>query len=286
MTDSRTPLTLIGLGPMGQGMVKLWLAAGHAVTVWNRTRSRADDVLAAGAVWAERADAVAANRLIVLSLTDYRAADAVLDGLDLTGKVVVNLSSDTPDRTREAAEAVAARGGTLLVGGLMVPAPLLGTEAAYAFYSGPEDVFAEYRDTLALLGRTDYLGADPVPAQLHYQAQLDLFLTVLAGMLHAFALVGTAGVSAKDFAPYMRETLDTMSFYLDETVTSVDSGQHPGDLANITMMGATTDHIVAASEDAGLDAGLPKAVQDLYHRAIAAGRGGENWTALVDLIRR
>ncbi|MER7083976.1 NAD(P)-binding domain-containing protein, partial [Saccharopolyspora kobensis] len=40
----KQPVTLIGLGPMGQAMVKVLLDAGHPVTVWNRTASRADDV--------------------------------------------------------------------------------------------------------------------------------------------------------------------------------------------------------------------------------------------------
>ena len=44
-----TPVTLIGLGPMGQAMVRTLLAAGHPVTVWNRTPSRADALVAEGA---------------------------------------------------------------------------------------------------------------------------------------------------------------------------------------------------------------------------------------------
>ena len=59
MTD-KTPLTVIGLGPMGQAMVTRFLEAGHPTTVWNRTPARADAVVARGAVRAATAaDAVA-----------------------------------------------------------------------------------------------------------------------------------------------------------------------------------------------------------------------------------
>jgi 3-hydroxyisobutyrate dehydrogenase-like beta-hydroxyacid dehydrogenase len=51
------------------------------------------------------------------------------------------------------------------------------------------------------------------------------------------------------------------------------------------MMGATADHIVTASRDAGIDTALPEAVKSLYDRAIAAGRGKESWTALSEVIR-
>ncbi|MFC7470311.1 NAD(P)-binding domain-containing protein [Actinomadura keratinilytica] len=36
-----TPVSVIGLGPMGRAMVRTLLAASHEVTVWNRTASRA-----------------------------------------------------------------------------------------------------------------------------------------------------------------------------------------------------------------------------------------------------
>ncbi|WP_367134936.1 NAD(P)-dependent oxidoreductase [Saccharothrix sp. HUAS TT1] len=285
MTD-KTPLTVIGLGPMGQAMVTRFLAAGHPTTVWNRTPSRADAVVAAGATRADTAaDAVAANRLLVLSLTDYAAADAVLDGVDLAGRVVVNLSSDTPGRTLEAAAQLAERGAELLVGGVMANAEMVGDPAAYVFYSGPREVFDRHADTLAVLGRPDYLGADHGLAQLLYQAQLDVFLTSMAAMLHGIALVKSAGLTAERYAPYLADNLATLPLYVAETVRHVDSGEHPGDLANTAMMGATAAHVVGASEAAGVDAELPRAVRSLYDRAIAAGHGKDSWTALVNVLR-
>ncbi|MEU7525852.1 NAD(P)-binding domain-containing protein [Saccharothrix sp. NPDC042600] len=281
-----TPLTLIGLGPMGQAMVRRFLAAGHPVTVWNRTASRADALVEQGATRADTPQAaVDASRLVLLSLTDYAAMHDILGDVELAGKTVVNLSSDTPDKTLKAAAWLAERGAELVVGGVMAPAPLVGEEGAYVFYSGPKDVFEAHKDVLAVIGRPDYLGEDHSLAQLFYQAQLDYFLTALAGVLHSTALVKTAGVPAAKFAPYLRDNLNSISMYLDETVRHLDSGEYPGDQANILMMGATADHIVGASESTGLDAGLPKAVQSLYRRGIEAGRGRESWTALYEVIK-
>ncbi|CCH35085.1 NAD(P)-binding domain-containing protein [Actinosynnema sp. NPDC047251] len=281
-----TPLTLIGLGPMGQAMVAKYLEHGHPVTVWNRTASRADDLVARGAVRADTPrDAVAANRLVVLSLTDYQAMYDVLGDAELAGKTVVNLSSDTPDKTLKAAAWLAERGAELVVGGVMVPAPLVGEEAAYVFYSGPKAVFEQHAEVLAVIGRTEYLGEDHALAQLFYQAQLDFFLTTLAATLHSVALVRTAGVTAAQFAPYLKDNAESIWMYLEETITAVDRGEHPGDLANIVMMGATADHVVGASEATGVDAGLPRAVQDMYRRAIEAGHGQESWTALYEVIK-
>ncbi|WP_338886705.1 NAD(P)-binding domain-containing protein [Rhodococcus sovatensis] len=127
-------ITIIGLGPMGQAMARAFVDAGHPVTVWNRTRSRADGLT--GVTVADSVEgALAAGDIIVLSLTHY---DAMYDILGpyrsrLMGKTLVNLSSDTPDRTREAAEWARAQGASFVTGGVMVPAPMIGTDSAYVY---------------------------------------------------------------------------------------------------------------------------------------------------------
>jgi 3-hydroxyisobutyrate dehydrogenase-like beta-hydroxyacid dehydrogenase len=272
--------TVIGLGPMGQAMVRTFVKAGHPATVWNRTASRAVGLGAdiAGSV----TEALAANDLIVLSLTDYQAMYDILGAEKLDGKVIVNLSSDTPSKTREAAKWLAGKGAELIVGGVMVPAPLVGSEHAYVFYSGPKEIFDKHEQVLGLLGRPDYLGPDHILAQLYYQAQLDIFLTSLAAYLHASALLKSAGVPAKDFASYAVGNFNSLSMYVEGAARNIDSRDHPGELANVTMMGATADHIAGASREFGVDAQLPEAVRALYHRAIEAGHGGSSWTSLFE----
>ncbi|GAB3953128.1 NAD(P)-binding domain-containing protein [Kribbella albertanoniae] len=289
---SRTSVTLIGLGPMGQAMVRTLLAAGHPVTVWNRTSSRASGVVADGAVLAATPlEAVEASDLVILSLTDYQAMYDVLEPAveSLAGRTVVNLSSDTPDRTRSAAEWAAKHGATFLTGGVMIPAPMVGTDQAYVYYSGPSAVLEQHRATLSLIGAPRYLGEDPGLAQLMYQAQLDVFLTTLSSLMHATALLGTAGVTAAEALPELLQTVRGIPEMLDAGAENVgadiDAGKYPGDLSTITMMGATADHIVGASEAAGVDVGLPRAVQAHYHRAIEDGHGGDNWTRIIDGIR-
>ncbi|MBP2321044.1 3-hydroxyisobutyrate dehydrogenase-like beta-hydroxyacid dehydrogenase [Kibdelosporangium banguiense] len=275
-------ITFIGLGPMGQAMVRALLKNGHDVTVWNRTASRAEGL---GAKIAPSvADALAANDLVILSLTDYQAMYDILDGQTITGKVIVNLSSDTPGKTREAATWAAERGARFVTGGVMVPEHLVATDISYVFYSGPEDVLREHENVLRVIGRVDYVGADPGLAQLYYQAQLTIFLTSLSSYLHATALLKAAGVSAEKFVPYAKETFDTMSMYVPGAAENVDTRTYPGEGASVTMMGATADHIVGASKESGLDLALPNAVKSQYDRAIAQGHGKSGWPSLYEVI--
>ncbi|WP_020576136.1 NAD(P)-dependent oxidoreductase [Actinopolymorpha alba] len=295
--SNQIPVTVIGLGPMGRAMANTLLTGGHPVTVWNRTPSRADELVAAGATLAPTpAAAVAASELTILSLTDYQAMYDILGPVvedprnadALAGKVLVNLSSDTPDVSRDAATWATKQGASFVTGGLMVPAPAVGTPSAYAFYSGPKDVFGAYEPVLRLIGEPKYLGADPGLAQLFYQAHLDVFLTGLSSLLHATALVTAAGVPAAEFLPGALTTLTDIPAMIGdghELARQLESGDHPGHLSTATMMGATADHILRTSQQAGIDVELPTAVKAHYDRAIAAGHGADNWTALYEVIK-
>lgn len=286
-------VTVLGLGPMGQAMTRTLLTAGHPVTVWNRTAGRADGVVTAGATLAATpGEAVEASDLVILSLTDYRAMYDILGDAtaSLAGRTLVNLSSDTPDRTREAATWAAAHGAGFLTGGVMVPAPMVGTEAAHVYYSGREQVMETHRAVLATLGTPRYLGADPGLAQLMYQAQLAVFLTGLSALMHATAMLGTAGLKASEALPELLSFTDSIGAILRagerKPGVALDAGEHPGDLSTVTMMGATADHIVETSASLGLDLALPQAVQAHYRQAIGNGHGSDNWTRIIDSIRQ
>ncbi|GGQ68875.1 6-phosphogluconate dehydrogenase [Streptomyces althioticus] len=285
-------VTVIGLGPMGKAMTRTLLAAGHPVTVWNRTAARAEAVVADGAALASTpGEAVEASDLVILSLTDYRAMYDILGGAvgPLAGRTLVNLSSDTPDRSREAAVWAEDHGAAFLTGGVMVPAPMVGTEAAFVYYSGRERVMESHRAALALLGTPKYLGDDPGLAQMMYQAQLAVFLTTLSGLMHATAMLGSAGMEAREALPELLSSADSIGDILwageENPGSALDAGEHPGDPSTVTTMGATSDHIVETSRSLGLDLALPLAVQGHYRRAIEDGHGGDNWTRIIDSIR-
>lgn len=292
-TRKNSAVTVIGLGPMGQAMTRTLLAAGHPVTVWNRTASRAAGVVGDGATLAATPrEAVEASDLVILSLTDYQVMYDILDSdatASLAGRTLVNLSSDTPDRTRAAAAWAAGHGAAFLAGGVMVPAPMVGTEAAYVYYSGPHEVMENHGAALSLLGTPRHLGEDAGLAQMMYQAQLTVFLTTLSGLMQATAMLGTAGMKAGEVLPELLAAADSIGDILrageEKPGAALDAGEHPGDLSTVAMMGATADHIVETSTSLGLDLALPSAVQAHYRRALADGHGSDNWTRIIDGIR-
>ncbi|NES16820.1 MULTISPECIES: NAD(P)-binding domain-containing protein [Micromonospora] len=84
MADNmRLRVAFLGLGRMGTPMARHVLRAGHDLTVWNRTRGKADALAGEGARVAETAAAAAAGRdVVVLMLADPDAVEQVLLGPD------------------------------------------------------------------------------------------------------------------------------------------------------------------------------------------------------------
>ncbi|MGR6998085.1 NAD(P)-binding domain-containing protein [Yinghuangia aomiensis] len=75
-------IAFLGLGRMGLPMARRLLAAGHPLTVWNRTAARAEPLAAAGArIAADPHDAVADADIVVTMLADPDAVHAVCRGL-------------------------------------------------------------------------------------------------------------------------------------------------------------------------------------------------------------
>ncbi|OLZ66558.1 dehydrogenase [Streptomyces sp. IMTB 2501] len=288
MTDN-TPLTLLGTGAMGTALGRAWLAAGHPVTVWNRTPARTAALTAEGAVAAgSAAEAVAANRLTVVCLLDDASVGSALADADLTGRDLVDLTTGTPADARRRAAWAEERGARLLDGGIMAVPPMIGTPGAYVFYSGRRDLFEEYRATLAVPAGTRYVGADTGLAALHDVALLSAMYGMFAGITQAFALVrGATAVAPKEFADLLVPWLDTMAGTAHRTAERLASGDYTGEVvSSLAMQVAGTGTLLRTAEEQGVSTELLTPFLDLMARRLADGHGAEDTAGLVDLLRR
>ncbi|MFD1545498.1 NAD(P)-dependent oxidoreductase [Nonomuraea guangzhouensis] len=281
-------VTVIGMGPMGSKMAETFLAAGHEVTVWNRTASKTEPLVNKGA---RRAAEAAEGELLVISQVSYQAMYDSLGDARLDGKVLVNLSSGTPEELRAAAGWVAERGGTLVTGGIMVPPPGIGLPMAYTFYSGPKDAVDRHAETLKALATITYVGEDQGLAMMYYQAQLLIFWSSLTSYMHALALLGTAGVAPGDFLPFARETFtqlggDGPMGFAKILAEEAEAGVYPGELNSLHMQAVGVGHVVHALQDAGLEITVPNALKELFERADAEGRGLEGLGTVIESIRK
>ncbi|MGP3636428.1 NAD(P)-dependent oxidoreductase [Streptomyces sp. 24-1644] len=293
MTDNtprKTPLTLLGLGAMGTALARTWLAAGHPLTVWNRTPARAEPLAAHGArIAATAAEAVAASELVVLCLLDDASVEETLTGADLTGKDLVNLTTGTPAQARSRAAWAQERGARFLDGGIMAVPPMIGVpeSGGYVFYSGSRAVFDAHNETLAVPTGARYVGEDAGFAALQDVALLSAMTGMFAGLSHAFALVRKENIDLKEFAPLLADWLVAMAPATHTMAEELASGDYTtGVASNLAMMVAGNATLLRTAEEQGVSSELLLPYMDLMERRLKDGHGDEGATGVIELLHR
>jgi len=281
-----TNVSFLGLGEMGSALADAVLRAGHPTTVWNRTADKNAPLVDAGAVPARTAaDAVDAD-LIVVCLFDHASVHEVLDPLGdrLAGRRILNLTTTSPDGARELARWAAEIGADYLDGGIMATPEMIGTPAAGVLYSGSHQLYADYRTVFESWGSTEYFGADAGMASLYDLALLSSMYVMFAGFFHGAAMVGAAGVPAKEFAARAVDWLRAVVPSITEYADVIDGGDYsvPGQQS---LEFSDISDIVEASRAQGISTEVVDIVQNLIHRQIAAGHGSEGLARVIESIK-
>jgi 3-hydroxyisobutyrate dehydrogenase-like beta-hydroxyacid dehydrogenase len=188
-------VAILGTGKMGGAMARRLEAAGHELTLWNRTRSRAE-ALGVGRVAAAPAEAVSNADVVISILTDADAVRAAYLGADgaatvAQGKLFVEMSTAGPDIAKELAPLIGRAGGQF------VEAPVLGSIGAVEagtlviFAAGNEAAIERARPVLKDLGEVRLAGDIGSAAALKLTAN-----SMLAGVSALAAELQSAGMAA------------------------------------------------------------------------------------------
>ncbi|MFD3419662.1 NAD(P)-dependent oxidoreductase [Streptomyces decoyicus] len=287
----KTPLTLLGLGDMGTALARAWLTTAHPLTVWNRSSEKAETLAGEGArAVATPAEAVAsATGPVVLCLLDDASVGETLDGTDLHGKDVVNLTTNTPAQAQQRARWAEERGARFLDGGIMAVPPMIGRPetGGYIFYSGDHTLFERHREALEAPAGAEFVGADPGHAALHDIALLSAMTGMFAGITHAFALMGPEkDIDQARFATLLAEWLGAMSGAAHGIAAQLESANYTEDVtSNLAMMTAANDTLLATAQDQSVDPRLLTPYMELMRHRVAQGHGDEGLAGTVGLLR-
>ncbi|MGW0336618.1 NAD(P)-dependent oxidoreductase [Streptomyces sp. NPDC003011] len=288
MHSDHPAATVMGLGSMGSALAAVLLERAYETTVWNRSAHKARSLVDRGArLAATPEEAVAASPLIIACVLDYEALHTVLDPVahSLAGKVLVNLTSGSPEQAGQTAAWARSHGADYLDGAIMTTPPGVGSSEMMFLYSGSDTAFETHRPTLASLGDPLYLGADPGLASLYDAALLGLMWSTMTGWLHGTALVGADQTPATAFTPVAIRWLTAVAGFLTTYAPQVDAGRYPGDDATVDVQIAAIDHLIHAAASRGIDNALPRLLKSAMQRARAAGHGSDSYASLIEVLR-
>ncbi|WP_410607704.1 NAD(P)-dependent oxidoreductase [Amycolatopsis sp. lyj-109] len=283
MGESKKQVGVLGLGRMGAALAGALLGAGHDVSVWNRSPLKAGPLLDRGAKLAATPAEAASADVVLSCLSTYDSQQPVLEAA--SPKVLVNLTSGTPEQARVAAKWAASEGIDYVDGVIMAVPQGIGTPAAQILYGGSEPAFAAQRDVLEVLGTPVFLGEDAGLAALYDLALLGMMWSTMAGYLHALALVGTEGVTPAQFAPMASAWQSAVGGFLPGIGEQVASGDYATEVSALDINAAGLGLLVETSRAQGISTAVPAVLRELFDRAVAAGHGSHAIASVIEEIR-
>jgi 3-hydroxyisobutyrate dehydrogenase-like beta-hydroxyacid dehydrogenase len=234
--DSKARIGFIGLGRMGRPMGMNLLKAGHPLTVWNRTASRADELVAAGATLAKSPKEAATGVDVLLTMvSDPPALESVLWGAEgkddgalsalKSRSIYIDSSTVSPNLARKIAAACAERGVRFL------DAPVTGGdwgakkgELVFMIGGDPETLKA-VEPIIGVMGkRWFHLGPNGAGQTIKLAMNLILALQVDA-LAEALALVTRAGLKGESLVEVMQSSM-ARSGVLDVKAPNLLKGEY------------------------------------------------------------
>ena len=192
----------VGTGVMGASMAGHILDAGHSVTVYNRTRSKAESLVERGARWADSAGEAVRGAEVVISIVGYPAdveeiyfgGSGILDEAT-KGAVQIDMTTSRPDLAVRIAEAAEKRGCGAL------DAPVSGGDVGAregrlsVMVGGEKAVFDSVLPILELMGGNIVLQGGPGAGQ---HTKMCNQISIAAGMLGVCEALAYAEQSGLD----------------------------------------------------------------------------------------
>jgi 3-hydroxyisobutyrate dehydrogenase-like beta-hydroxyacid dehydrogenase len=284
-------VTFIGLGKMGHPMARNLLAAGIPLAVWNRTATRGDDLVSAGATRAATiADAGNADIIVTMvsddaALVDLLFTEQLIETLR-PGTIHVSMSTISVALAERLANEHTRRGSTL------VSAPVMGRPDAaaaaklFVLAAGPEAALDRCQPLFDALGqRTFRFGAAPKAANTVKLSVNFLLGVLIESLAESTVLAKKSGVDPHAFLDLLTSTLFGAPVYKTYGAMIADQRYRP---AGFGVPFGLKDISLALEAARGVAVPLPLAslVRDQLVSAMADGYEDADWSALGAIAER
>ena len=288
MTDSETDVSVIGCGNMGSAFICTLADAGREVTIWNRTRAKAEALAGPQVTVADSVEhALEASPTTLVSVTNYEATREVLDDhLErLAGRTLVQLSSGKPDAARSLDTSVTRADGDYVDGVVFSYPSAVGTDDLLIIYSGDPEAFEATRPLLEQLGGTAmHVGDDPGAACVYDFATVPPAMIMAIGIWQGAKICEVEGVSLEIFEELTEGLIPVIAKDSLRKAADPDFATDP-EKAESTVRAAVEEAETLAEyfHEVGIDTGIVSAVHRLLQAGVENGRGEHDIACVAEL---
>ncbi|HEY3990348.1 MAG TPA: NAD(P)-dependent oxidoreductase [Acidobacteriaceae bacterium] len=289
MTAQKT-LAFLGLGQMGAPISRLLLQHGHDVTLWNRSRDKAEAVATGNAHIARSPQEAVANAAVVFTmLADDAAIELVVFGHDVghgrvsgfldalpRGAIHVTLSTISVALARRITAAHQERGQHHIGAPVFGRPPIAEQGKLWIVASGADEALAQVRPLLESVSRgLTIVSSEPWQAHALKLGGNFMITSMNQTLAEAFVFAESQGIAPALFHQAVNSALFQSQLYENYGKTILNPPMHPG--ATVSL-GIKDTHLAReAAAEAGIHMRLADYFADVLDRAKEAGFAGEDW---------
>jgi 3-hydroxyisobutyrate dehydrogenase-like beta-hydroxyacid dehydrogenase len=280
-------VTVIGLGNMGSALAHALLANGHVVTVWNRSPEKAVPLVERGAVLApSAAEAIRASPVTLVCVTNYAAANQILGEVatHLSGKLLVHFTTGSPQDAR-ASETWAHEHGAEYLDCAITGSPgSIGTPDAHILVAGREAVFRKAEPLLrALASHLDYKGELIGLASAWEMVFIMHYYGMFLSLFHSVQICQAEGIPLEQYITVLGEQGKNYEKWLCE---NIQSGNYQETSSPLELWAGSIGQIAGHARESGIHAEFPMLAASLFQKAMDAGYGREEVSALFKVLQK
>jgi 3-hydroxyisobutyrate dehydrogenase-like beta-hydroxyacid dehydrogenase len=291
MKNAHDQVSVIGLGAMGSALARELVRNAHRVTVWNRTAAKAEPLVRGGAVLApSAAAAISASPIVVVCVDDYEVTKTILDTDEvaptLAGRVLIQLSSGSPQDARDCEAWARERGVDYLDGAIQAMPSQIGRPDTTILVSGADAAFRRSEPLLASLGgNVTYLGEQVGSASALDSAVLSFLFGGFIGFLHGSRICESEGLRVDSFGATVADLAPVIGEMIKHEGEVIQTEAYGNPQASVRICAKAMELFVREAREAQISSEFPTFGLGLFGKALAAGYGEEAVGAVIKVLR-
>jgi 3-hydroxyisobutyrate dehydrogenase-like beta-hydroxyacid dehydrogenase len=276
--QSQPTIGFIGMGHMGSHMAPRLIRAGYHLTVYDRTREKAQAI--AGATVAETPEEAASNSDVVIPIVSNDAAleevmlgpNGVLAGTH-AGSIIIDMSTVSPHTSRHLFQAAREKGVAMIDAAVSGSVPQVDQGSLVIFVGGDHQTYEQCKPILDVLGTNSfYMGASGMGSTMKLVVNTLLGLGMQA-LAEAIALGEKAGLEKGLLLDVLGQTT-VLTPGQKSKLENVKREEYPTNFA-LSLMHKDLSLVLSQAYDVSVSMPATAAAQQMYTAAMAKGRDAD-----------
>lgn len=286
-------VAVLGTGRMGSALAAALFNKGFATTVWNRTASKTEPLSRLGLRVAQSVlEAIHEADVIIVNLINYHSTKQLLRHPEiesaLRGKILVQLTTGTPDEAREMESWARPHAIEYLDGAILSYPMNIGKPDATVLYSGAEELFNRVKPVLLAFGGNAVMVGNEIgqASALDIGVMAAFGVSTMLGFLYGYIVCEAENLSAGKYMGFVKSLMPVMEAALSDMCGKLQQKDFSADQASLEAWSAAPKELVSWCREHGVDHSMITPQLLFFEKAIRTGKGQADFAYLYEVLKK